>query len=65
VDYAADRGAAVVEGYPVRTEGARIPSASVYTGTAGMFERAGFELAAESTSRASSGARRVVMRRSP
>src|SRR5689334_21797487 len=65
VAYAAAHGARLVEGYPVRTEGARIPSASVYTGTAGMFERAGFEVAAESSSRASGGARRVVMRRTP
>jgi GNAT superfamily N-acetyltransferase len=63
VEYAAAHGASLVEGYPVRTDGARIPSASVYTGTASMFERAGFEVAAESTSKASGGARRVVMRR--
>lgn len=63
VEYAATRGAALIEGYPVRTDGARIPSASAYTGTTGMFERAGFAVAAESTSKASGGARRVVMRR--
>ena len=65
VEYAAAHGASLVEGYPVRTDGARIPSASVYTGTAGMFERTGFSVAAESTSKASGGARRVVMRREP
>lgn len=65
IEYAAAHGAALVEGYPVRTEGARIPSASAYTGTAGMFERAGFAVAAESTSKASGGAKRVVMRRTP
>src|SRR5690349_2387171 len=65
VEYAAANGASLVEGYPVRTEGARIPSASVYTGTAGMFERAGFAHAADSTSKASGGAKRVVMRRAP
>ena len=65
VTYAREHGAAIVEGYPVRTGGARIPSASVYTGTAGMFERAGFEVAAETTSKASSGTPRVVMRRTP
>jgi GNAT superfamily N-acetyltransferase len=63
VAYAADHGASIVEGYPVETEGGRIPSASVYTGTAAMFRRAGFEWAADSTSKASSGPRRVVMRR--
>jgi len=63
IAYADEHGAALVEGYPVRTEGARIPSASVYTGTTGMFERSGFEPAAETTSRAGGGAHRVVMRR--
>ena len=43
VTYAREHGAAIVEGYPVRTGGERIASASVYTGTAGMFERAGFD----------------------
>ena len=41
VEYAADHGARIVEGYPVETEG-RMPSASAYTGTRGMFDRAGF-----------------------
>jgi len=63
VEYARQHGAALVEGYPVRIEGGRIPSASVYTGTATMFERAGFAVAAETTSKAASGPRRVVMRR--
>ena len=65
VAYAREHGAAIVEGYPVLTGGARISSASVYTGTAGMFERAGFAVAAETTSKASSGTPRVVMRRTP
>lgn len=63
VEYAAAHGAKVLEGYPVATRGSRIPSASVYTGTTSMFEAAGFEIAAESTSKAASGAPRVVMRR--
>lgn len=65
VGYAKANGAKTVEGYPVNTEGAKIPSASVYTGTAAMFERAGFEVAAPSTSRAASGPKRVVVRRAP
>jgi GNAT superfamily N-acetyltransferase len=65
VAYAREHGAAILEGYPVRTGGMRISSASVYTGTAGMFERVGFEIAAETTSRPSSGMPRVVMRRTP
>jgi GNAT superfamily N-acetyltransferase len=62
VDYARAHGAQTIEGYPVSTGGARIPSASAYTGTAGMFERAGFTLAAAASSRAAAGPKRVVMR---
>jgi len=65
IAYAKANGARTIEGYPVDTQGARIASATVYTGTAGMFTRAGFEVVAPSTSRASSGAPRVVMRRTP
>ena len=46
VAYAAEHGAAILEGYPVDTRGTRISSASVYTGTTGMFRRAGFDVAA-------------------
>lgn len=42
VDYARSHGAKTLEGYPVETEGNRIPSANVYMGTSTMFERAGF-----------------------
>jgi GNAT superfamily N-acetyltransferase len=63
VEYAAAHGAKLVEGYPVATGGSRIPSASVYTGTASMFEASGFEVAAASTSKAATGAPRVLMRR--
>jgi ribosomal protein S18 acetylase RimI-like enzyme len=60
--YAIAHGARVLEGYPVATEG-RMPSASAYTGTRGMFERAGFSEASATTSKASGGRPRVVMRR--
>jgi GNAT superfamily N-acetyltransferase len=65
VAYAEEHGAKIVEGYPVDTSGSRIPSASVYTGTRRMFERAGFLEAAPTTSSAASGAPRLVMRRTP
>jgi GNAT superfamily N-acetyltransferase len=65
VEYARAHGATTLEGYPVETGGARVPSASAYTGTAGMFERAGFEVASRTTSTAASGRPRVVVRRSP
>jgi ribosomal protein S18 acetylase RimI-like enzyme len=42
VRYAAERGARLIEGYPVDTGGGRIPSANAYMGTLGMYERAGF-----------------------
>ena len=63
VDYATAHGARILEGYPVATDGGRIPSASVYTGTASMFDGAGFTKAADSTSKAAAGTPRVVMRR--
>ena len=65
VDYARAHGAAILEGYPVETGGGRIASAAAYTGTAGMFERAGFEIASPTSSTAASGRPRVVVRRTP
>jgi hypothetical protein len=62
VEYAIAHGAEVVDGYPVTTGGSRISSASIYTGTRSMFEEAGFEWVADSTSKAASGTPRVVMR---
>jgi GNAT superfamily N-acetyltransferase len=63
VEYARSHGARIIDGYPVATEGSRIPSASVYTGTVSMFASAGFTIAAPTTSKASTGTPRVVMRR--
>jgi GNAT superfamily N-acetyltransferase len=62
VAYAREHGARLVEGYPVRTNGGRLMSASLYTGTEGTFEGEGFAVAAETTS-GRSGTPRVVMRR--
>lgn len=42
VEYARERGARVVEGYPVDTRGGRTHAASIYTGTLRMFADAGF-----------------------
>ena len=42
VAHAAARGAHAVEAYPVDTAGARQASANLFTGTLGMFRRAGF-----------------------
>lgn len=62
VAYAREHGARTLEGYPVQTGGARIASASAYTGTARMFERAGFSVASETTSKAGVGLPRIVAR---
>jgi GNAT superfamily N-acetyltransferase len=43
VDFARQRGAEVVEAYPIDTAGGKRSSADLYTGTLAMFERAGFE----------------------
>jgi GNAT superfamily N-acetyltransferase len=42
VSHAFASGARVVEGYPVDTNGAKRPSAELYTGTLDLFTRAGF-----------------------
>jgi GNAT superfamily N-acetyltransferase len=63
MEYVDAHGARIVEGYPVATDGTRISSASVYTGTLSMFEDAGFTVVAPSTSKASAGTPRVVVRR--
>jgi GNAT superfamily N-acetyltransferase len=63
VGYAREHGARLVEGYPVLTGGERLSAAAAYTGTAGMFERAGFDEVAPTTSQAARGRRRVVVRR--
>jgi GNAT superfamily N-acetyltransferase len=65
IAYARERGATTLEGYPVVTEGGRMPSASAYTWTAAMFERAGFAVASPTTSKAAKGLPRVVVRRAP
>jgi GNAT superfamily N-acetyltransferase len=62
VAYVRDHGARILEGYPVDTGGERMSSASAYSGTAGMFARAGFTLAAPTTSKAGAGRPRIVMR---
>jgi GNAT superfamily N-acetyltransferase len=62
VDYARDHGATLVEGYPVETDGGRIPAANAYKGTLGMFERAGFEVAVRRQGSANAAPRPIVRR---
>jgi GNAT superfamily N-acetyltransferase len=64
VDHAQAAGAAAVEGYPIDTDsagGGRVRDTGAYVGTRSMFERAGFRIAAQTTS-VSGGAPRVVAR---
>lgn len=46
IAYARERGATVLEAYPVDPGKIRIPSANAYHGTRSMFERAGFRVVA-------------------
>jgi GNAT superfamily N-acetyltransferase len=43
IEYAAQRGATVVEGYPVEPRTGSVPDAFAWTGTPRLFERAGFD----------------------
>ncbi len=63
VEYATRHGASTIEGYPVDPGEGRVSSASAYMGTLPMFERAGFIVAAPTTSKAGGGRPRVVVRR--
>ena len=61
VDFARDQGAPAVEGYPVDNKGARVDLTMAYVGTRGLFEKAGFTKAAD-TSSVLAGFPRVLMR---
>ncbi|CAB4911769.1 MAG: GNAT family N-acetyltransferase [Actinobacteria bacterium] len=61
VHFARDRGAPVVEAYPVDNAGAKVDLTMAYVGTRALFERAGFTQAAETTSTLN-GFPRVLMR---
>jgi GNAT superfamily N-acetyltransferase len=64
VEHARAAGAAAIEGYPIDTAaigGGRVRDTGAYVGTRSMFERAGFRIAAQTTS-VSGGAPRVVAR---
>ena len=62
VEHAERHGAEVIEGYPIHTGGERVDLISGYVGTSDLFEREGFEIAAETTA-VSGGRPRVLMRR--
>lgn len=59
--YAVQRGAPVIEGYPVDNRGEKVDLTMAYVGTRAVFEMAGFELASR-TEATSAGFPRVIMR---
>ena len=61
VDYARAAGAPAIEGYPVDNRGKKVDLTMAYVGTKKLFESAGFEKAADTTSRLD-GFPRVLMR---
>lgn len=61
IDFARERGAPAIEGYPVDNRGARVDQTMAFVGFRAMFERAGFRHVAD-TSSVSGGFPRVVMR---
>jgi len=63
IAYAREHGATLLEAYPTDTRGERIQAADAYTGTLAMFERAGFEVAAQRRFNATSPTRPIVRRR--
>ncbi|MFD1713250.1 GNAT family N-acetyltransferase [Amnibacterium flavum] len=61
IDFARRNGAPAVEGYPVDNKGERVDLTMAYVGTRKLFESAGFEKAADTTS-VLDGFPRVLMR---
>lgn len=61
VAYAAEAGAPAVEGYPVDNAGKKVNLTMAYVGTRALFEKAGFSMAAD-TSSVLNGFPRVLMR---
>lgn len=62
VGYARDRGAPVLEGYPLDNRGGKVDATMAYVETRGLFERAGFEKVAD-TSSVLNGFPRILVRR--
>lgn len=61
VEFARQHGAPAVEAYPVDNQGATVDKTMAYVGTRSLFEKAGFTMAAETTS-VLNGFPRVLMR---
>ena len=63
MDYAREHGATLLEGYPVETDGHRVPAAHAYKGTVGMFEGAGFKVVERRQANSTTAPRPIVRRR--
>jgi GNAT superfamily N-acetyltransferase len=63
VAYAREHGATLLEGYPVDTDGGRVPAANAFKGTLAMFERAGFRIVERREANRASAPRPIVRRR--
>ena len=63
MDYAREHGATLLEGYPVETDGRRLPAADANKGTVGMFERAGFRVVERRQANRTTPMRPIVRRR--
>lgn len=61
VEFARERGAPAIEGYPVDNDGDKVDLTMAYVGTRAVFERAGFTKAADTES-VLNGFPRVIMR---
>jgi GNAT superfamily N-acetyltransferase len=61
VDFARERGAPAIEGYPVDNRGEKVDPTMAYVGTRGLFEKVGFTKAAD-TDAVADGFPRVLMR---
>jgi len=61
VEFARSRGAPAIEGYPVDNRGEKVDLTMAYVGIRGLFEKAGFSMASD-TSSVISGFPRVLMR---
>jgi GNAT superfamily N-acetyltransferase len=61
VTFARSRGAPAIEGYPVDNRGKKVDLTMAYVGTRSLFEKAGFRMAAK-TSSVLNGFPRVLMR---
>jgi GNAT superfamily N-acetyltransferase len=62
VEWAADQGIAVLEGYPVDTEGQKRPGSALWHGTVRLFEGAGFTVVARHRDSPTATGRAVVRR---